>query len=94
MKAAMLTEDGKSKGSRPRSTAAAGLASIRFWPAKAKAFLTEVRSETKRVTWPNLAQIRATTVVVIVTVFLFGAYFGILDWAFNYLVRWLLQIGS
>jgi preprotein translocase SecE subunit len=38
--------------------------------------------------------VRATTIVVIVTVFLFGAYFGILDWVFTRAVGWILQWGG
>ena len=94
MKAAMLADDDKGKGTKARPSAASGLTSLRFWPRRAKGFLTDVRSETKRVTWPSLAMVRATTIVVLITVFMFGAYFGILDWAFNNLVRLLLQIGS
>ena len=31
------------------------------------------------VTWPNRKQVEATTTVVIVSVFLFAAYFGVVD---------------
>ncbi|MBI2817526.1 MAG: preprotein translocase subunit SecE [Acidobacteria bacterium] len=80
---------------RPRPAADEGVISgIRFWPKRAKAFLSDVRSETKRVSWPSFTQIRATTIVVIFTVFFFGVYFGILDWIFNHVVRRLLRFGS
>jgi preprotein translocase SecE subunit len=32
------------------------------------------------VTWPSRQQVRSTTVVVIVTVFFFGVYFGVVDY--------------
>ena len=32
-----------------------------------------------RVTWPNRAQVQATTAVVIISVFLFAAYFALID---------------
>ena len=35
--------------------------------------------EMKRVTWPPWKQVRATTVVVIVAVFAFAAYFMVVD---------------
>ena len=76
------------------SSVPGALAGIGSWPGRTKAFLTEVRTETKRVTWPNLNQIWATTIVVLVTVFFFGVYFGILDWVFNYVVRRLLRFGA
>jgi preprotein translocase subunit SecE len=70
------------------------LAGVGSWPGRTKAFLGEVRTETKRVTWPNLNQVWSTTIVVLITVFFFGVYFGILDWVFNNVVRRLLRIGS
>ena len=33
----------------------------------------------KRVTWPNRKQVEGTTVVVIVAVFAFAAYFAVVD---------------
>jgi len=33
----------------------------------------------RRVTWPSRKQVRATTVVVIATVFAFAAYFAVVD---------------
>ena len=93
--AAMFEDDSEKRGSKPRpSSAAGGLAAIRLWPSRAKGFLGDVRSEAKRVAWPSLTQIRGTTVVVILTVFFFGVYFGILDWLFNNAIRWVLRIGS
>ena len=40
---------------------------------------TSFSSEMKRVTWPPWKQVRATTVVVIVAVFAFAAYFLVVD---------------
>ena len=77
------------------STAAGGwLANFRTWPKQTKTFLGDVRAETQRVTWPTRAAIRATTVVVIVTVFFFGLYFAVLDYVFSELIGRLLQWGS
>ena len=52
---------------------------IAAWPAEAKSYLQEVQMEMKRVTWPNWKQVRATTLVVIVSVFAFAAYFYVVD---------------
>jgi preprotein translocase subunit SecE len=80
---------------RRKETAQAGwVSSLGTWPGRTKAFLGDVRAEMKRVSWPNFAQIRATTIVVLVTVFFFGVYFGILDWIFNNVVRRILRFGS
>ena len=40
--------------------------------AELKTFLTEVRSELRRVTWPPKTEVYPTTIVVIVTTIIFG----------------------
>ena len=42
-------------------------------------FYNDVRTEMKKVTAPSLKEVQATTVVVIITVFLFAAYFWAVD---------------
>ncbi len=94
MKEAKLESEVLGKG-KPRPSNGDGLlAGVRLWPSRTKTFLEDVRAEAKRVTWPSFTQIRATTLVVIITVFFFGVYFGILDWIFNNVVRRLLRLGS
>lgn len=44
-----------------------------------KSFYTDVRTEMKKVTSPSRKEVQATTVVVIITVFLFGLYFFVVD---------------
>jgi preprotein translocase subunit SecE len=44
----------------------------------------EVKTETKRVTWPGKQEIYGTTVMVILTTFLFGIYFWFCDLVFKY----------
>jgi len=44
-------------------------------------FFKDLHAEMRRVTWPNRKQVRATTLVVIVTVFAFAAYFAVVDLA-------------
>jgi preprotein translocase subunit SecE len=52
---------------------------IKSWPQRVKGFYTEVRTETKKVTAPSWKEVKGTTVVVIVTVFVFAAYFYVVD---------------
>jgi preprotein translocase subunit SecE len=52
---------------------------LKSWPERAKTFYNDVRTEMKKVTAPSLKEVQATTVVVIVTVFLFAAYFWAVD---------------
>jgi preprotein translocase subunit SecE len=49
------------------------------WPARVKNYIEELQLEMKRVTWPPWKQVRATTGVVIATVFAFAAYFAVVD---------------
>ena len=52
---------------------------IKSWPERIKTFYNDVRTEMKKVTSPSFKEVRATTIVVIITVFLFGFYFWIVD---------------
>ena len=49
-------------------------------------FLSEVRNELKRVTWPSQKEVYATTVVVILTSVFFGVYLFVLDYGLNQIV--------
>ena len=49
------------------------------WPEKVKSFYSDVRMEMKKVTTPSLKEVQATTLVVIITVFIFGLYFWLVD---------------
>ena len=66
---------------------------IKSWPERIKSFYSDVRTEMRKVTAPNFKEVRATTAVVIVTVFLFGLYFWVIDnvigKAIDYTFRWL-----
>ena len=60
---------------------------ITGWYSGARTFLTEVRNEMRRVTWPSRKEVYATTVVVIVTSAFFGIYLWGLDLALNWAVN-------
>jgi preprotein translocase subunit SecE len=49
------------------------------WPQRTRSYINDVKAEMRRVSWPNWAQVRATTGVVIAAVFLFAAYFFVVD---------------
>jgi preprotein translocase subunit SecE len=65
------------------------------WVDSTRDYLTDIRSEMRRVTWPNREQVKSTTVVVILGVFVFALYFEIVDKliqgtvqrAYNFLVK-------
>jgi preprotein translocase subunit SecE len=54
-------------------------AKVGSWPEKIKTFYSDVRMEMKKVTTPSLKEVQATTVVVVITVFIFGVYFWLVD---------------
>jgi preprotein translocase subunit SecE len=66
---------------------------VKAWPERVKTFYNDVRTEMKKVTTPSFKDVQATTIVVIITVFLFGVYFWIVDntigSGINYLFKYL-----
>ncbi|MEW5982501.1 MAG: preprotein translocase subunit SecE [Acidobacteriota bacterium] len=52
-----------------------------------RTFLSEVRNELKRVTWPSRKEVYATTFVVILTSIFFGMYLWGVDLFLNVLVQ-------
>ncbi len=52
---------------------------ISGWIAGAKDYFSDIKAEMRRVTWPSKNQVQATTAVVIAAVFLFAAYFAVVD---------------
>jgi preprotein translocase subunit SecE len=58
---------------------------------RARLFLSEVRNELKRVTWPSQKEVYATTIVVILTSAFFGLYLFLLDIGIDKALAWLLQ---
>ncbi len=56
------------------------LASAGKWPIAIKEYVQDLQAEMRRVTWPAWKQVRATTLVVILSVFAFAAYFRVVDY--------------
>jgi preprotein translocase subunit SecE len=61
------------------------------WYGRTTTFLSEVRNELKRVTWPSRKEVYATTIVVILTSIFFGLYLFLLDLGFNSVIQWVFQ---
>ena len=61
------------------------------WWGSLRTFLTEVRNELKRVTWPSRKEVYATTVVVILTSIFFGVYLWLVDLGFGQIVKFILS---
>ena len=62
------------------------------WFERMRLFLSEVRNELKRVTWPSQKEVYATTVVVILTSVFFGVYLFALDFGLLKLVQWIFRL--
>ena len=60
------------------------LEQVQTAPKRFRAYVDELRREMKLVTWPGREQVRATTVVVLVTVFVFAIFFGVVDYVLAY----------
>jgi len=50
------------------------------WWTKAKEFLSEVRAEMRKVSFPTREEVIATTVVVLITSFVFAVFLYLADW--------------
>jgi preprotein translocase subunit SecE len=57
---------------------------VKLWPERVKAFYTDVRTEMRKVTAPTFKEVRATTTVVVITVFIFALYFAIIDYVIQH----------
>ena len=57
------------------------------WWSNSGTFLTEVRNEMRRVTWPSKREVYATTIVVI----LVSAFFGIYVWGIDLALNWVVN---
>jgi preprotein translocase subunit SecE len=58
---------------------ATGLDRAKAAPERLIEFLKDVRAEMRKVVSPSRAEVQATTIVVLVTVFIFAGYFWLVD---------------
>ena len=84
MKTAMVEHE-ESIGGRAKE-------SVTGWWGRSRRFLSEVRNETARVTWPSRKEVYATTVVVILTSIFFGVYLYGIDVLFSAIIGWIFGI--
>ncbi len=61
------------------------------WFGRGRRFLSEVRTETTRVTWPSRREVWATTIVVILTSAVFGLYLWTIDLGLSRAVAWVMK---
>jgi preprotein translocase subunit SecE len=82
-KAALALENDQSFGGR-----------MKQFPARTKDFFSDVRNEIRKVTFPSMKEVRATTIVVIITVFVFAFYFWLIDLGIGNAIQWVLNRGA
>jgi preprotein translocase subunit SecE len=56
----------------------------------ARGFFVDVRAEMRKVVTPSRKEVQATTTVVLVTVFVFAAYFFVVDYIFSHGLAWVM----
>jgi len=70
---------------------------IKSWPERIRSFYRDVRTEMRKVTAPGWKEVQSTTVVVIISVFLFAGFFEIVDLILSHsldlLFRYLVHHG-
>ena len=64
---------------------------IKDWVQRAKQFYSDVRSEMRKVSWPAKQEVMGTTIVVVVAVFFFGFYLGLVDYVLARGLDWVLK---
>ena len=85
----MASEEKKAEGTPQggenplQAKASTALSYIPRKAAELKTFLSEVRSELRRVTWPPRSEVYPTTIVVIVTTIIFGVLLYSVDVLFS-----------
>ena len=57
---------------------------VKSWPEQVKTFYNDVRTEMRKVTAPSWKEVRATTTVVVITVFIFALYFAVIDFVIQH----------
>jgi len=55
-------------------------------------YLTEIRGELKKVTWPTRNDMQKTTIAVIIISIIFGIYLQLIDFSFRIIVTKVIDI--
>ena len=68
-----------------------GMERFKARPQEFIEFLKDVRSEMRKVVTPTRPEVQSTTTIVIITVFIFAAYFAVTDYVFGQGITRLIQ---
>ena len=64
---------------------------LKAFPERTKSFMQDVRTEMKHVSYPSRKEVQGTTIVVLITVALFGMFFYIVDMVFSRAVDFIFH---
>ena len=70
---------------------ATGMDKLKAQPERLMSFLKDVRAEMRKVVTPTWPEVQSTTAIVIVTVFIFAAYFALVDYVVGQGVTQMIQ---
>ncbi len=62
------------------------------YPKRFRQFVHEARVELKHVSWPTKDDVKSTTVVVVITIFVFGAFLFVVDMLSSWVVQRVLGV--
>jgi preprotein translocase subunit SecE len=62
------------------------------WIEKTRGFITDVKGELKRTTFPSKREVQGTTAVVVITVFVFAAYLYVVDTFLFYVIEYVFRL--
>ncbi len=60
---------------------------------RTRTFLGEVKTETKKISWPKFEELKESTTVVIVTVFILTVFISLVDLVVGKAVAFILTLG-
>ena len=55
-------------------------------------YLTEVKGELKKVTWPSRNDLYKTTIAVVIASVVFGIYLFLVDWIFSEIIQRVIGV--
>ncbi|HKQ97509.1 MAG TPA: preprotein translocase subunit SecE [Candidatus Polarisedimenticolia bacterium] len=62
------------------------------WINRTRSFITDVRGELKRTTFPSKREVQGTTAVVVLTVFVFAAYLWAVDTFLFHVIEYVFKL--
>ncbi len=68
-----------------------GMQQLKSGPQRLGDFLKDVRAEMKKVVTPSRLEVQNTTAIVIVTVFIFAAYFALVDYGVGHTMDFIFR---